>query len=72
MVNNTNIDAYIKAVVKVLFTHMHAKNETSFFGERDIAAMVKEFKQLDEGGIPVNPVVIPLNSYEIIDSEKRK
>ena len=30
--------------------------------------MINEFDQLGEGGMPVNPAVIPLNPYELIDS----
>ena len=39
-------------------------------GERGVAAMVKKPKKLDEGAIPGNPVVIPLNPDELIYTER--
>ena len=41
-------------------------------GERGVAAMVKKPKKLDEGAIPGNPVVIPLNPDELIYTERRQ
>ena len=48
-----------------MFTKMHARKVIKFFGERAMAAIIKEFKQLDEGEIPVKLVVILLNLDEI-------
>ena len=39
--NNKNTHAYMKAAVNVMFMHMHAKKGIQFFGERDIAVMIK-------------------------------
>ena len=55
-----------------MFTQMHSKKLMKLFGERAIAAMIKLFKKLDEGAMPGNPVVIPLNPDEITDSERRQ
>ena len=65
MTNITNTHAYIQAEVNMMFTKMHARKAVKFFGERAMAAIIKEFKQLDEGEIPVKLVVILLNLDEI-------
>ena len=70
--NNTNTHAYIQAAVNVLFTQMHTKKGIKLFCDRDISAMIKEFKQLDEGAMPGNLVVIPLNPDELTDAESRQ
>ena len=53
----------------MMFTHMHVKRVIKLFGERSISEMIKEFRQLDEGAMPVNPVVIPINPDELTDAE---
>lgn len=52
--------ACMQAAVNVVFTQIHAKIGINMSGERAIASMIKEFKQLDEGVMPGNMVVIPL------------
>ena len=48
--------------VDVMFTQMSAKQGIKLFGERAIAAMYKELKQLvDEGAMPGKPVVQPID-----------
>ena len=32
--------------------------------------MIKEYKKIDEGGMPGKPAVIPLNPHELIDVER--
>ena len=39
-VNNKNTRAYIQAVVKLMFTQIHAKKVINIFGERDILEMI--------------------------------
>ena len=65
MMNNTNKHAYMEAEVNVMFTQMHANKGIRLFGERDIAAMIKELKPLYEWVMPANPVVFPLNPNEV-------
>ena len=72
VMNNKNTHAYMQAAVKMMFTHMHAKKGIKLFGESDISAMIKEFKQLDEGDMPIKPVVIPLNPDKLTDEERRQ
>ena len=59
--NNTNKHTYMQAVSNVMFTQMHANKGIKLFYERSIAAMIKEFRQLDEGAMPVKLVVVLLN-----------
>ena len=58
--------------MNVLFTKMYAKKGINLFGERDTAEIIKELKQLYEGEMPGNPVVIPLNHDKIEYSEMRQ
>ena len=73
VMNNKNTYAYMQAAVNVIFTQIHAKKRINIFGERDILAMVKKFKKKwYEGVIPEKPVVIPLNTDELTDAERRQ
>ena len=58
----------MQAEVNVMFTYMHSNKGIKLFCERSIAAMIKEFKQLYEGSMPVKPVVVPLNTDELTDA----
>ena len=62
----------MKESVNVMFTHMNSNKGIKLFVERAIAAMIKEFKKLDEGEILGNPVVIPFNPDELTDAEMRE
>ena len=42
------------------------------FGEETIAALLKEFKQLDEGEVPGKPVIWPIDPKILTAEEKRK
>ena len=44
VMDNTNKHAYMHAVVNAVFIQIHAKIGIKLFGERAIAAMIKEFK----------------------------
>ena len=69
LMNNKNTHACMQAAVNMMFTHMHVKRVIKLFGERSISEMIKEFRQLDEGAMPVNPVVIPINPDELTDAD---
>ena len=56
----------------IMFTQMTAKAGIKKFGETAVAAILKEFKQLDEGAKPGNPVVIPTDANTLSIEEKRK
>ena len=49
VMNNTNIHIYMQTVANLVFTQMNAKKVIKLFGERVIATMINEFKQLHEG-----------------------
>ena len=52
-----------------MFNQIHEIKGINLFGERSIAAMMKELKQLYEGAIPGKSLVVQLNPYELIDAE---
>ena len=64
IMNNKNTYAYIQAEMNVMLTQMQAKKAIKFFGKMYIAEVINELKQLNEGVMPVNPVVITLNPDE--------
>ena len=49
VMNNTNTHVYMQTVVNLVFTQINAKKGIKLFGERVVATMIKEFKQLHEG-----------------------
>ena len=53
-------------------TQMPAKKGIKLFGEKAIAAMIKEFEQLDEGAFPGKPVVKPIDPNTLTREEKYK
>ena len=55
-----------------MFNQIHAKKVINLFCESIIVTMIKEFKQLDEGAMPGNPVFIPLNPAELTYEERRQ
>ena len=57
--------------VDVMFTQMSAKQGIKLFGEKAIAAMYKELKQLDEGAMPGKPVVQPIDVKQLSDKDKK-
>ena len=54
---------YFHKAVGVMFTQMTEKDDIKHFGEVAIAKIIKEFKHLDEGEIPLKPVVVPMDPY---------
>ena len=62
----------MKMVRNVIFTQMSANAGFKKYGEAVVAAMVKEFTQLNEGAVPGKPVVVPIDATTLTDSEKKK
>ena len=62
---------YEKAV-HVMFAQMFAHKGIKLFGERAIAAMMKELKQLNNGVIPGNPVIEPIPFEELSHKDKEE
>ena len=51
---------------------MNTKKVINLFGEIEIAAMFKEYKQLDSGPMPGKLVVVPFNPYVLTPLDKNK
>ena len=75
MLKNNNItekkDSYFHKAIGVMFTQISAKEGIKQFGERAIATMVKELKQLNNGAMKGKPVVVPIDPSKLTKSEKR-
>ena len=65
-------NGYMNVALNVMFTQMTAKRGIKLFGEEAIAAIYKEYKQLDEGAKKGNPVVSPTPWEDLTDEDKRK
>ena len=50
--NTFDVETSIKSAVNVMSTQMQATQGFRLFGERAVAAMIKELKQLEEGPVP--------------------
>ena len=64
-------DTYDKAL-HVMFTQMSVHKGIKLFGERVIAAMMKELKQLNDGVIPGNPVIEPIPFDKLTSKDKNE
>ena len=62
----------MQAYLNLVFARIHANKVIKLFGERYIAEMIKGYKKVVEGEIPVNWVVIPLNPDELTDVDERQ
>ena len=60
--------------IEVLFAQMSASEGIKKFGERGLAAVVKEFTQLNEGAVPSQnkPIVVPIDPSMLTKEERRK
>ena len=56
-----DIDTYMSLEHAIMFPQIPAKKGIKQFGEREVAAMFKEYQQLDDGPIPGNPVSGTIN-----------
>ena len=54
------------------YSQIPAKKGFRQFGQIAVAAMIKEFTQLNEGAVPGKPVVIPTNAKSLTPLEKNK
>ena len=55
-----------------MFTQMQATRGFKLFGERAVAAMIKELKQLEEGPMPGKKVVTAINPDTLSAKDKAK
>ena len=70
--NTFDVETSIKASVNVMFTQMQATRGFKLFGERALAAMIKELKQLEEVPIPGKKVVTAINPDTLSAKDKAK
>ena len=70
--NTFNVETSIKASVNVMFTQMQATRGINLFGERAVAAMIKELKQLEEYPMPGKKVVTAINPETLSAEDKAK
>ena len=61
-----------KQALSVMFTQMPALKGFKLFGERAVAAMVKELKQLEHGPMPGKKVIVPINPDTLTYEQKRR
>ena len=53
-------------------TQMSANRGIKLFGEKAVAAIFKELKQLNNGVLPGNPVIVPIDIESLTEEDKRK
>ena len=63
-------DLYFHKAIGVMFTQILAKEDIKQFGDRVIAAMVKELKQLDNGVVKGKPIVVLIDPSQSTKLEK--
>ena len=61
-----------KRLVNMLFTQVSVKEGIKRWGEEAIAAIMKELKQLNDGAMPGQPVIEPVDYEELTDEDKQK
>ena len=67
-----NGDIMQKAIGIIFAQQMSAKKGIKKFGEKAIAALMKEFSQLDQGAFPGKPVIQPTYSEKLTTEERRR
>ena len=67
-----NIRQTYHQVVNTIFTQMSASKGIKQFGKKAIAAVFKELKQLNDGVLPGNPVIEPIELSNLSEDDKNK
>ena len=67
-----SVNFHMNRATGVLFTQMSAKRGIKKFGERAVAAMIKEFKQIHEESMPGKPVVRLVDPHMLSSEQKNK
>ena len=65
-------DTMYQTVEQHVFTQMSATQGIKKHGERAIAAIFKELKQLNDGVMPGKPVIVPIPFEELTDEDVRQ
>ena len=63
---------YYDVALKVMFTQMSARKGLKLYGEEAFAAIVKEYRQMDEGPMPGKPVFEPVYAHDLTDQQKKQ
>ena len=63
--------AYKKAL-SVMFTQISASRGIKLFGKKAVTAIFKELKQLNDGVLPGNQVIVPIDIESLTEEDKRK
>ena len=63
---------YMQMVTDIIFTQMSANKGFKKYGQPAIAAIIKDFTQLNNGAVPGKPVVKPVNVSTLTPLEKHK
>ena len=69
---NDDVEKHNSLLHKVNFKQMNAKKAIKTFEEREITAIFKEYKQLDDEPMPDKPSVTPFNPDEPIPLDRKK
>ena len=67
-----NLDDAYTTALNVMFVQMSAHKGIKLFGEKAIAAMFKELKQLNDGVQDGKPVIIPIKFDELTEKDKKE
>ena len=70
--NTFDVETSIKAAVNLMFTQMQATLGFKLFGYRAVAAMINEFKRLEEVLMPGKKAVTAINPETLSAEEKEK
>ena len=70
--DDDNIKWLLNKAVDIVFTQMSAKQGIKKFGERAVAAIIKEFKQLNDGPMEGKSVIGEVNPDELTPEQKKQ
>ena len=65
-------DSFIKVATDVVFKQIYAEEGINKFGEKEVAAIVKEYRQIYKGPMEGNTVVTPIDTDTLSYEYRRK
>lgn len=65
-------NTYMDIACNIIFTQLTVKSDMKKFGETSVAAIFKEFKQLDDEEIPGKSVIIQMDANTLPVEKKHK
>ena len=63
---------YMKVATDIMFTKMSAKSGIKKFGEKTVADMIKQYRQINKGPMEGKPVVTYIDHETLSYKDKRK